>query len=134
MNDFILLAVGACLALLGGAGNDEFRAWREGRRELNAMKIALCDELGEISDTIKNMHEVWEKSKILYPSYVADVVANTAAFDGLRQRLFLLKDAALRKRIVAFYKSIKDVSKKSEGKLGSLAETPEAIAEQTGFD
>ena len=134
MSELFYLIVGAILAIIGGVANDEIRAGRERARELKAIKISLCDELGEIVTTVKNMHEVWEKSKILYPSYISDLASNTTAFDSLRQRLFLISDDALRTQIVAFYKKLKDTAKKSRGKVGTLAQTAEALAEQTGIE
>jgi hypothetical protein len=104
MNEVLTLLTGAVLAIIGGGINDEWRARRERARELEAIKSSLRDELNEIETTIKNMREVREKSKILYPSYVNDMLANTTAFDSLRLRLFLIKDDELRKQIVSFYK------------------------------
>jgi hypothetical protein len=133
-NAFYLLMAGAALAILGGAISDEIRAWRERARELKAIKIGIADELSEIESVIKNMHEVWEKSKVFHPTYVADLLASTSAYDVARPRLFLIRNQELRKQLVVFYKKLKDTAKKSEGKLGTLADTPEAIAEQTGFE
>jgi hypothetical protein len=126
---FIIL--GATLAIGGGWISDEIRAARERSRELKAIKIAIGDELSEIDTTIKNMHEVWESAHVLNPSYITDLLSMTASFDCLRPRLFLIKKEELRKKVVAFYKKLKDTAKKSEGKLGTLANTPEATAEQT---
>ena len=132
--DALKLLVGAILAIGGGFVGDWLRSWRSNVRELKAIKISLGDELGEIETTTRNMHEVWVKSKLLHPSYITDILSNTTTFDSLRQRLFLIKDQKLRKRIVKFYKELKDTAKKSEGKLGSLAETADASAEQSGFE
>lgn len=133
-NDLSLLLIGALLAIGGGWISDEIRACRERARELRAIKIALSDELAEIETTINNMHEVWKTAKVLSPTYVADLLTNTTTCDNLRTRLFLIKQEEVRKKVVAFYKKLKDTAKKSEGKLGSLADTPEAVAEQAAFD
>lgn len=134
MNDLYLLIIGALLAILGGTLGDEIRAWRERRRELGSIKIALSDELSDIETTIKNMHEVWEKSKVFHPTYINDLLSSTSTFESVRPRLFLIKDDKLRKDLVAFYKELKDTAKKSEGKLGTLANTSEAMAEQAAFE
>ncbi|MFA6416381.1 MAG: hypothetical protein WCW56_02750 [Candidatus Paceibacterota bacterium] len=133
-SEFWYLIVGAILAVAGGWISDEIRAWRERERELKSIKIAIGDELGEIKTTISNMHEVWKQAKVLSPSYITNLLANTTAFDNLRTRLFLIKDENLRKRVVAFYKKLKDTGKNSKGKIGTLANTDEAKAEQGQFD
>lgn len=133
-NETLYLILGAILAIGGGWISDEIRAWRERSRELKSIKVAIGDELGEIETTINNMHEVWKQAKVLSPSYISNLLANTTAFDNLRTRLFLIKNEELRKKIVAFYKKLKDVGKKSRGKLGTLADTDEAKAEQGEFD
>ena len=105
MNEQVsLIILGAALAIAGGWISDEIRAWRERKRELKSIKIAIGDELGEIETTINNMHEVWTTAKVLSPSYISDLLANTTAFDNLRTRLFLIEDKVLRKKVVAFYK------------------------------
>ena len=134
MDDMWLLISGALLAIMGGGLSDEFRAWRERGRELKSINISIGDELGEIVTTISNMGVVWTEAKMLSPAFVANLLANTTAFDNLRTRLFLIKDKKLRKKIVTFYKDLKDKSKESEGKIGTLDVTPEATAEQAGFN
>lgn len=133
-NDTWLIIIGALLAIGGGWISDEIRAWRERARELKSIRVAIGDELGEIETTISNMHEVWEQAKVLPFSYITDLLGNTTAFDNLRTRLFLIKDENLRKKVIAFYKKLKDTAKKSEGKLGTLADTEEAKIEQGAFD
>jgi uncharacterized protein YeeX (DUF496 family) len=134
MNNTLTLILGASIAIIGGFIGDEFRSYRERQRERKAIKISIIDELEDIMTIIKNMHEVWEKSKLLHPSYVADLLASTSIYESFRTRLFLIKEAELRKELNAFYKKLKDLAHKSEGKLGSLADTPEASTEQSGFD
>ncbi len=134
MNDIWGILLGAALAIGGGWISDEIRAWRERSREFKALKVAIGDELGEISTTIQKMHEVWTQAKVLSPKYITELLASTSAFDNLRTRLFLIKDEECRKSIVVFYKKIKDTAKEYEGKLGSLANTPEANAEQSKAD
>ncbi len=128
------LIIGALLAVFGGYIGDEIRSWRQRCNERKAIKISLCDELSIIESTINNMHQVWENAKVFPQNFVADLLSNTIAYDGLRTRLFLIKDATLRKKIVAFYKKLRDTVKKTEGKIGTLAQTPEAAAEQNAFD
>ena len=134
MNETWLVILGAVLAIGGGSISEEIRAWRERGRELKSIKIAIGDELGEIATIIEKMHEVWDQAKVFPSSYINNLLSNTRAFDDLRTRLFLVKDEVLRKKVVTFYKKLKDASKKSEGKLGTLADTSEARAEQNGFD
>ena len=134
MNDIWPIIFGAILAIGGGWISDEIRAWRERGRELKSIKIAIGDELGEIETTINNMHQVWTQAGVLSPTYITELLSNTTAFDNLRTRLFLVRDEELRKKVVTFYKNLKDTSKKSEGKLGTLANTSEATAEQGKFD
>lgn len=49
-------------------------------------------------------------------------------------RLFLISDKVFRKEIVEFYKDLKETAKKSEGKVGSLADTQESRDEQTTIE
>jgi len=88
MNDIYFIFIGAILAIGGGWISDEIRAWRERRRELKSIQIAISDELDEIVTTIKNMHEVWEKSKVFHPTYINDLLSSTSAFEGARTSLF----------------------------------------------
>lgn len=134
MNDLVLLAFGALLAILGGYIGDEIRSWRERVREGNAIKISIADELQEIESTIGSMHQVWESAQLFHPSYVTDLIQGTSAYDHLRPRLYLIKNKALRKDINDFYKKLKDTAHKTEGKIGTLAQTQEATNEQAGFD
>ena len=123
------MLLGAFLAVVGGWIGYEIRAKREDHRELSAIKVTIGDELFSIGVTIKTMHETWTQSNVLYPAYISDLSSNTT-FDNLRPRLFLIKDHELRRDIVSFYKKFKDLLKKSEGEVGTLAETDEAKKEQ----
>ncbi|MBP7005760.1 hypothetical protein KBB27_01390 [Patescibacteria group bacterium] len=134
MSDLPSIALGAVLAIAGGAAGDEFRSWRERSHEREAIKIGLSDELEEIATTLKSMHDVWTQAKVLSQSYVSNLISNTTTFDALRTRLFLIKDEKLRKRIVAFYKRMTDTAKKYEGKLGTLATDTAALAEQADIE
>lgn len=133
-SDIWLIILGALLAIIGGYVGDELRALRERSRECKAIKVSLADELQEIETTIGNMHQVWEQAQLLPPAYVTTLLQTTSAYDNLRPRLFLIKDKTLRKEISDFYKKLKDTSLKAEGRLGTLAQTDEAKAEQSGFD
>lgn len=129
-----LLLVGAVLAIIGGYVGDEVRAWRERLRECKAMKISLADELQEVESTIGNMHQVWEQAQLLPAAYVTTLLQSTSAYDNLRPRLFLIKNKDLRKEISDFYKKLKDLALKADGKLGTLSTNQEATSEQAGFD
>lgn len=134
-NDSIwFILIGALLAIVGGYVGDELRSWRERGRECKAIKICLADELQEIESTIGNMHQVWEQAQLLPPTYVATLIQGTSAYDNMRPRLFLISDETLRKEINNFYKKLKDLSIKADGRLGTLAQTAEATSEQSGFD
>lgn len=124
------ILLGAVLAVLGGWIGFEIQANREDGRELKAIKIMLGDELASIDTTIQTMHETWTQSSVLYPSYISDLSSNTTCFDELKLRLFLINDDKLRGEIRTFYKKFKDLLRKSEGKVGTLAETQEAKDEQ----
>ena len=126
--------LGATLAIVGGYVGDEVRAWRERGRERKSIKICISDELRDIEATIDSMHQVWNSAQLFHPSYVTDLLAGTSAYDNLRPRLFLIKDKDLRKEIGDFYKKLKDTAHKTEGKIGTLAQTTEATTEQAGFD
>lgn len=134
MSDIVLLLIGAALATIGGYLGDEIRAWRERGRERKSIKVCIVDELREIESTISNMHQVWDTAATFHPSYVTELIENTSAYDTLRPRIFLIKSGELRKEISDFYKKLKDTAKKTEGKLGTLAQTEEATNEQRGFD
>ena len=134
MSEIYFIIFGALLAILGGYIGDEIRAWRERKRELGAIKVNLIDELSEIEGTVRNMHEVWEQTRFFGEKYVVDLLSNTTTYDAVRPRLFLISDTKLRKKLVAFYKKLKDTVKKSEGKVGSLAETKEAQTQQTTLE
>ena len=133
MSDIILLIIGATLATAGGVAGDELRSWRARSRECRAIKISLADELHEIEMTIGNMHQVWEQAQLLPPNYVTTLLHGTSAYDNLRPRLFLIKDKSLRKEISDFYKKLKDLTIRADGKLGTLAQTDEATTEQSNF-
>jgi hypothetical protein len=134
MNEVQLLILGALLAIVGGVMGDEIRSWLARSRERKAIKISLCDELGEIEAIIHSIHTVWESAKVFTPNYVADLLSSTTAYDGLRTRLFLIKEDTTRTSLNSFYKKLRDTVRKTEGKIGTLADTPEATAEQGYFD
>lgn len=134
MNDLQLLILGAVLAIVGGIIGDEVRSFLERRRERSAIKIAICDELGGIEAVIQNIHTVWESAKVFPQNHVDDLLAGTMAYDGLRTRLFLIKNEETRTTLSAFYKKLRDSIRKTEGKIGTLADTTEATAEQNAFD
>lgn len=134
MSDLQLVTLGAALAIAGGIIGDEIRSFLDRRRERGAIKVALCDELHEIETTINTIHTVWESAHVFPPSYVADLLSTTTTYDGLRTRLFLIKEEEVRTKLSAFYKKLRDTVRKTEGKIGTLAETAEATAEQNGFD
>lgn len=134
MSDIWTLLLGALLAILGGVIGDEVRSARDRSQERNSIKVSIADELTEIEKTISDMHQVWESAQLFHPSFVTDLLSSTSAYDNLRPRLFLIKDKELRKEISNFYKKLKDTAKKTEGKIGTLADTAAASTEQGGFD
>jgi len=134
MNEVILLVLGALLAIGGGYIGDEIRSSSDRRRERKAIKISLCDELKGIEEIVHTIHSVWESAKVFPPSYVSDLLASTTAYDSLKTRLFLIKEDDLRTELNSFYKKLRDTVRKTEGKIGTLANTPEVIAEQNSFD
>ncbi|HEX7724531.1 MAG TPA: hypothetical protein VF438_02225 [Candidatus Paceibacterota bacterium] len=134
MNDTESLIAGALLAVIGGAISDSIHAWFERRRELKAIKIVVADELSQIESTVTNMHEVWEQTGVFAAKYVSDILACSSAYESCKPRLFLIKDKDLRKEVISFYKKLKDTVRKSEGKVGSLADTREAKVEQAALE
>jgi hypothetical protein len=124
------LILGALLAVFGGWLGYEIRARRDDSRELNGIKLNLCDELVSIMTTITTMHQTWTRATTLYPADITDLSSNTSAYESLKTRLFLIKDEALRREIRKFYKEFKDLLTKSDGKVGTLADTEEAKSEQ----
>lgn len=124
------IVLGAILAILGGWIGYVIQAKGDDSRELKAIKIMLGDELDSIHTTIQTMHETWTQSNVIYPVYISDLNSNTVSFDELKLRLFLIKNDKLRVEIRTFYKKFKDLLKKSEGKVGTLAESSEAKEEQ----
>lgn len=134
MNEVWFIILGALLAIGGGYIGDEIRSWSDRRRERTAIKISLCDELKGIEEIVHTIHSVWESAKVFTPSYVSDLLASTTAYDSLRTRLFLINEDDLRADLNSFYKKLRDTVRKTEGKIGTLANTAEVIAEQNAFD
>lgn len=133
MNDALLLLGGAALALLGGIIGDEYRSWRDRSGERKSIKVSLVDELQDIESTLGKMHQVWEKTTTLYPTDITDLQSCNSAYTTHRQRLFLIQDVKLRKEVHVFYKTVSDMIRKTDGKVGTLADTEEAKNEQRGF-
>lgn len=134
MNDALLVLAGAFLAILGGAIGDEIRAIRANARERKSIKICLADELRAVETTLGLMHGTWNTAQMLHPSYVSDLLATMSSYEALRIRLFLISNDQLRKDIGDFYKKLRETARKTKGKIGTLAQTADAIAEQRGFD
>lgn len=131
MNEFWAVVLGAVLAVFGGAANDEFSAWREKRRECNAIKVSLNDELTEICQILNKIKTVWETTQTLVPSYIIrDLTTCTSTYDGLRQRLFLIKDETVRKDITTFYRDLKSAVNSNARKAGSLSRNENIQKEQ----
>lgn len=131
---FISLLAGSLLAVVGGLIGNEIEARRAEQRELSSIKISLSDELEGIKTTINNMHEVWKKTDVLSSSYITDLLSSTGTFDSLHLRLFLIKDQNLRKKIIVFYKNLKDTAEASKGKVGTLDETEKAKKAQASIE
>ncbi len=130
MNDFWGIVFGAFLAVGGGAANDEFASWRSRRRERKAISISISDELTEILQILSNIKTVWEATRTLVPSHLKDLKTCTSTYDGLRQRLFLIKNEKLRKEITAFYRDLKSAVNSNAHKAGSLSKNETAQKEQ----
>lgn len=131
MNDTVIgVIVGAIITVLTGAIGSEYAAWRERSRELKAIKSSIVDELTEQQAIIGNMKEVWEKTKTLIPSYIWDLKSCSATFDGIRQRLFLIKDNKLRNKIISYYKDLKSTIQVEGKRAGSLSKSDKSQNEQ----
>ena len=107
MSEFLGILLGAILAIVGGAANDEIASLRERGRERKAISISISDELTEITQILNKIKTVWEATHTLIPSYIRDLKSCTSAYDALRQRLFLIKDENVRKEITTFYRDLK---------------------------
>lgn len=131
MSDAWLVILGAVLAVFGGGANDEFSAWRERRRERNAIKVSLSDELTEIVTILNKIKNVWEANHTLVPSYIIkDLTSCTSTYDSLRQRLFLIRDINTRKDITTFYRDLKSAVNSNARRAGSLSKNADIQKEQ----
>lgn len=129
-NLIIGAVLGALLAIIGGIIGQWLRMQLELWQERKFIKLGLADELDEIASITKRLKETFEKAGTTHKSYLLELKSNTACFDHHRRRLFILKGEVLRHKIVEFYRKLKDNIEESEGKVGTLAQTPEAKAEQ----
>ena len=134
MSEFGLLLTGAGLAIFGGYIGDEIRAWRERGRERDAIGTLLIDDLTNIEATVNTIYQIWESARIFPPNHVEDLLSYSSGYDGVKARMFLIRDKQLRQQIVGFFKKLSDTARKTEGKIGSLADTPDTRAEQAAFD
>ncbi|PGH38004.1 MAG: hypothetical protein CRN43_17825 [Candidatus Nephrothrix sp. EaCA] len=123
------LIAGALLAVIGGVAGEWLRMQLEKHQERTFIKIGLSDELSEIHSTINRLKETFDKTELAHGSYLIDL-ANVEAYNHHRRRLFLLKGKDFRHKIASFYKRLNDCIRSSEGKVGTLADTPESKAEQ----
>lgn len=128
------LVLGALIATIAGYIADETRAWRERARKKKALCISISDELVQIHTALDNMHQVWDKAQLLNPNFVQELRNNTTVYDSLRADMYLIKDVDLRRKISKFYKDVQDTCVKTDGKIGTLASSQDAITEQQGFD
>lgn len=131
MSDFWQIVLGAFLAIVGGAANNELSEWRSRCRERKAVSISISDELTEIIQLLEKIKTVWEATHTLIPSYIKDLKTCTGAYDGLRQRLFLVKNEELRKDITTFYRNLKSAVNSDMRKAGSLSRSEDAQKEQS---
>ena len=130
MSNFISLIIGALLAISGGAVIEWLKLRMEKRQELKFLKISFVDELHEICSIIEKLSETWERSSMVHKAYIDELSDNMSAFGHHRNRIFLFKKTTVRRELITFYKKLKEAIKDCEGKVGSLAETPEAKSEQ----
>ena len=111
---------GAFLAIIGGFFAVVFRLRIETKQEINHIKTSLIDELHEICNIIGKLNETYTITNIISNTYLNDLSKNTESFNYLKQRLFLIKKANLRRDIMSFYKILDKNISDSINKVGKL--------------
>jgi len=122
--------IGASLAIVGGFFAVAFRQRIETKQEITHIKTSLIDELTEICSIIDKLTETYTTTNIISNIYLTDLAKNTDSFDDLKQRLYLIRDADLRRDISTFYrKLVKNISE-SINKVNKLGENQPAAHNQ----
>ena len=116
--------IGALLSIMGGFGAVIIRSRVEKRDEIEYIKIGLTDELKEICSIMQKLQETYKTTKIVSNSYLNELNDNTESYLHHKQRIFLIKDSDLRRKIAVFYKDLHEQIKDSLNKVGKLGENP----------
>lgn len=114
--------IGATLAIFGGSTAVVVRLRLEKKQEIAYIKITFVDEIQEIYTIIDKMCETHKTTNTVPMTYINDISENTKSFETNKQRLFLIGDQSLRKRIYDFYKKLNNEIKKAVETVGSLKE------------
>jgi len=126
----IWAAVGAILASFGGFMGEVLNIFMQNKRERTYIIISLDDELTEIIDIISKFSETFENSGNANKKYIVDLSNSMSSFALHKNKLYLFKNYTLRRRITSFYKSLNNIISEDGSKVGTLAQTAEAKAEQ----
>jgi hypothetical protein len=129
-SDFWLLIAGALLAVIGGILGDYLKMLIDNSRERKHIKILLQDELSIIESVISRFNETYKKSGNANKSYLKELLANMDSYNNQRSRLFLFKEAKMRKDISSFYFDLNQHIQDSDIDLGTLLITDEAKRKQ----
>jgi hypothetical protein len=124
--------IGSTLAFVGGVVGEYLKVRMQNRKERNYIISNLEDELVEIIDIISKFNETFENSGTgtANKKYIIDLGNSMSLYTNHKDRLFLFKNKSLRREINVLYKDLKTLISESEGKVGTLANTPESKAQQ----
>ncbi|MBN8697409.1 MAG: hypothetical protein J0L87_12835 [Bacteroidetes bacterium] len=122
--------LGALFAVVGGGVGKKIEMWLNLRQERSFIKKGLIDELDEIITVIGKLKETFEQTSQTPKSYIIDLKSNIEAYNHHRHRLFVLQGDDLRHKIIQFYRKLKDSLEDAEGKVGTLATSPQAKQQQ----
>ena len=117
--DYILLIVGAILAVIGGVVTEILKSWLESRKDLKILKTLLLDNLHEVITILENLIEVFKQANQISPAYLEQLDEQSKFFDGtLKEKTFAINKEDLRKDIIAFYKKLKILHKETGALVG----------------
>jgi len=117
---FLAAIAGGLLSAIGGFFAVVIRARMDKKSEIHYIITALSDELFEICNIAEKIHEVNKTAHTIPNTYFNDLNKNKEAFNYHKLRIFLIKDDALRRSIVTFYKNLDEAIQDSINKVGKL--------------
>lgn len=128
--EMIYLFFGAILAIGGGAVVEIIRVKIERESERKDVEMSLSDELDEIVKTIDKLEETHRQTGIVHKTYMDDLNRGMGAYSNCKSRIFLFKDSKFRKKIIKFYKDLREYIKRSGDNIGSLGDSAETKNKQ----